>query len=65
MADEGYLEVGCNLQGEVVVNLPKNMTGHIVFSPAQAQAFALSLMKQARLVISGVGDWADTIEVKA
>ena len=35
---EGYLEVGCNDQGEVVVNHPdlkpdENGVGHIVFSP--------------------------------
>jgi hypothetical protein len=46
---EGYLEVGANENGEVVVNLDKdrNGIGHIVFSPNQARAFAAVLNKQA------------------
>lgn len=54
MADkiEGYLEVGRNDRGEVVVNHPDlkpdaNIVGHIVFSPNQAREFAKLLLKHA------------------
>lgn len=49
MADkiEGYLMVGTNEQGEVVVNLDRDRTGHIVFSPAQARTLAALLLKKA------------------
>lgn len=49
MADNagGYLEVGHNERGEVVVNLPPGQTGHIVFSTAQARAFAALLRERA------------------
>lgn len=43
----GYLEVGVNEQNEVVVNLPHDMTGHIVFSPAEARGLASSLTRKA------------------
>ena len=43
----GFLHVGINENSEVVVNLPKDMTGHIVFSPNQARDFARVLLKQA------------------
>lgn len=48
---EGYLEVGHNGQGEVVLNLDKdrNGVGHIVFSSNQARMLAKSLTKQARV----------------
>jgi hypothetical protein len=49
---EGYLEVGLNEQGEVVVNHPDlkpddNGVGHIVFSANQARNLAELLMKHA------------------
>lgn len=49
MADkiEGYLEVGINERGEVVINLDKDRTGHIVFTPNQARSLAAMLIKQA------------------
>lgn len=49
MADkiEGYLMVGTNERGEVVVNLDRDRTGHIVFSPGQARTFAALLLKKA------------------
>ncbi len=54
MADkiEGYLEVGLNEQGEVVVNHPdlkpgENGVGHIVFSASQARDLADLLHKHA------------------
>lgn len=48
----GYLEVGRNEQGEVVVNHPdlkpdENGVGHIVFSPSQARNLASLLMHHA------------------
>ena len=49
MADkiEGYLEVGHNAMGDVVINLPEDKTGHIVFSPKQARALARTLFIKA------------------
>lgn len=54
MADkiEGFLEVGYNEQGEIVVNHPdlkpdENGVGHIVFSANQARQFAWNLIKHA------------------
>ena len=46
----GYLEVGVNTNGEVVVNLDRdrNGVGHIVFSPNQARAFANVLISNAQ-----------------
>jgi hypothetical protein len=49
---EGYLEVGLNTSGEIVVNHPdlkpdENGVGHIVFSPAQARGLADLLLKHA------------------
>lgn len=49
---EGLLEVGCNDNGEVVVNHPdlkpdENGVGHIVFSPDQARNLAHLLIKNA------------------
>jgi hypothetical protein len=32
----GFLEVGINERHEIVINLPRDMTGHIVFSVAEA-----------------------------
>lgn len=50
---EGFLEVGLNEQGEIVVNHPalkadENGIGHIVFSPNQARHLAGLLDKHAR-----------------
>lgn len=49
---EGYLEVGLNEQGEIVVNHPDlkpdaDGVGHIVFSPNQARNLAGLLVKHA------------------
>lgn len=49
---EGYLEVGTNENGEIVVNHPdlkpdENGVGHIVFSPNQARHLAYLLNKRA------------------
>lgn len=48
----GFLEVGCNDSGEVVINHPdlrpdENGVGHIVFSPSQARNLASLLLKNA------------------
>ena len=43
----GVLEVGTNEGHEVVINLPHDMTGHIVFSPQQARSLADSLIRKA------------------
>jgi hypothetical protein len=48
----GYLEVGSNGKGEVVINHPdldvdENGCGHLVFSVEQARNLARILMKQA------------------
>jgi hypothetical protein len=54
MADiiEGFLEVGVDERGDVVVNHPdlkpdENGVGHIVFSKNQARSFAHLLLKHA------------------
>ncbi len=49
---EGYLEVGSNGEGEVVINHgdltpDENGVGHIVFSPTQARNLARILSKMA------------------
>ncbi len=49
---EGYLEVGANEQGDIVVNHPdlkpdENGVGHLVFSKNQARHFAGLLTKHA------------------
>lgn len=43
----GSLMVGTNGNGEVVVNLDQDRTGHIIYSPAQARQFASLLCKKA------------------
>jgi hypothetical protein len=43
----GTLEVGTNDKHEVVINLPRDMTGHIVFSVEQARSLAASLSSKA------------------
>lgn len=47
---EGSLLVGPNDHGEVVINLPRDMTGHIVFSPDQARHLAEILLYQAATI---------------
>jgi hypothetical protein len=42
----GALEVGTNAMHEVVINLPHDMTGHIVFSPSQARGLADMLLRK-------------------
>jgi hypothetical protein len=44
----GFLDVGTNERHEVVINLPRDMTGHIVFSVEQAEGLAATLTKKAR-----------------
>lgn len=43
----GELHVGANDKGEVVINLPTDMTGHICFTPHQARHLAVVLLRQA------------------
>lgn len=43
----GHLLVGQNTRGEIVINLPRDMTGHLVFSPHQARGLADLLNKNA------------------
>ncbi len=48
----GYLEVGCDERGEIVINHPsllvdENGVGHIVFSPDQARNLAKLLLRHA------------------
>lgn len=43
----GELHVGANDKGEVVINLPGDMTGHICFTPSQARHLAVVLIRQA------------------
>ncbi len=67
---DGYLEVGSNGAGEVVVNHPRIVTdadgvGHIVFSPAQARSFAASLLRQADVAERGVFSELAQIEMYA
>lgn len=52
MTTGGFLEVGANERGEIVINHPDlkpdaNGVGHIVFSPSQARHLAQSLTKHA------------------
>lgn len=49
MADNGsgFLEVGTNEAHDVVINLPRDMTGHINFTPAQARQLAETLTRKA------------------
>lgn len=49
---DGYLAVGVNDDGEVVINLDHDRTGHIVFSPTQARNLAHLLLKQADIAIA-------------
>ena len=46
----GVLMVGTNERDEVVINLPRDMTGHMVFSPAQARGLAETLLRKADTV---------------
>lgn len=54
MPEKGYLEVGSNGQGEVVINHgdlkpDENGVGHIVFSVAEARNLAKILNRQASI----------------
>lgn len=44
---KGHVEVGVNDNGEVVLNLGKDLVGHIVFSPRQAENLATLLADKA------------------
>lgn len=45
----GVLEVGLNAQAtEIIINLPKDLTGHIVFSLPEAANLARILMKKIK-----------------
>lgn len=57
----GVLEVGVK-DGQVVVNLPRDMTGHIAFSVQQAHDFAHTVVRQA-LLASGAPADAHVLEV--
>jgi hypothetical protein len=43
----GFLEVGADYQGQVVINLPRDMTGHICFTPDQARHLSELLTRKA------------------
>lgn len=43
----GYIEIGINDKNEVVINLDRDRTGHIVFSPQQAMLLARILQEKA------------------
>ena len=43
----GTLEVGTNERGEVVINLDRDRTGHIVFSTREALEFARTILKMS------------------
>ena len=44
----GMLQIGYTAEGEVLINLPRDMTGHIAFTPMQAEVFGGIMRKQAR-----------------
>ena len=68
---KGYLEIGRNDQGEVIINHPdlkldENGVGHIVFSINQARNLARLLEKQAReaeLELEAKRDRAELLKV--
>ena len=49
MSDEpgGFLQVGTDGRGQVVISLDRDRTGHIVFSQDEARALASLLFKKA------------------
>lgn len=49
----GELQIGINELGEVVINLDKDRTGHIVFSPDQARNLARVLQEKATEAAGG------------
>lgn len=57
----GTLEVGANERHEVVVNLPRDMTGHIVFNPDQARHLAVILVRQATAAEQAAAGVAGTV----
>jgi hypothetical protein len=52
---EGFVEVGTNGNGEVVINLDRdrNGIGHLIFSPKQARGLGELLIKHANLAEEG------------
>lgn len=53
---EGFVEVGTNGEGSVVLNHPtdhvdEHGVGHIIFSPKQAVAFATSLLRHVLIAL--------------
>jgi hypothetical protein len=64
---EGFLEVGYNESGEVVINHPdlkpdEHGVGHIVFSPAQARNLADLLRKHATIAENDVREKREVTE---
>jgi hypothetical protein len=62
------LEVGTNGRGEVVVNHPdlqpdENGVGHIVFSIAQAEAFAFTILKKVQEARAELHPFLGPVEV--
>lgn len=53
---QGFLEIGTK-DGEVVINLDKDRTGHIKFSPSQARNLAAILLTKANEIDPGSWDW--------
>jgi hypothetical protein len=47
-AGGGVLEVGTDGRTNVVINLPRDMTGHLKFTPSQAKNLAECLARQAK-----------------
>lgn len=47
MNGPGVLEIGIDPSGQVLINLPRDMTGHLAFTPEQADGLAETLRKQA------------------
>ena len=67
---EGFLEVGCNENGEIVINHPnlkpdENGVGHIVFSPRQARDLADLLFKHAAKADSDIRSKREIERMKA
>ena len=52
---EGFLEIGVNDKGEVVVNYPGGKIGHLVFSVGQARNLARLLLLKAMDALACTG----------
>lgn len=66
---EGFLEVGCNEQNEIVINHPdlkpdKNGVGHIVFSINQARNLAVTLLKKVSEAEKAISDAQEKERIK-